>query len=142
MENIIVEKINEKANILTKAYEGDVGYDLYCYEDLIIHPGDIVRIKTGIKVQLPKGTFGIIADRSSLGTNGLKVMGGIIDNGYRGEIIVVLLNTSRVTIYIKKNEKIAQLLVLDFKHYPIKEGKVNNNTQRGAKGFGSSNKKN
>lgn len=88
---IKVKKLHEDAIMPTRD-EGDAGWDLYALEDVIINPGDIVTIKTGIALGIPKGYRVAFRDRSGLGRQGITVTGGLIDKPYIGELIVCLAN--------------------------------------------------
>ena len=97
MIDVKVQKIKENAIIPKYAHSGDAGLDLYNLEDELIGPGRGKAIHTGISLALSKGFVGLVADRSSLAKKGLKTAGGVIDAGYRGEIIVVFRNLSDFT---------------------------------------------
>jgi dUTP pyrophosphatase len=120
-----------------------VGFDLYANENAVIRPGETVKIKTGVKAQPSPGYFFLVRDRSSMGSKGLVVTAGVIDNAYRGELIVCLCNTNQgwddLTYTINKGDKIAQMILLP--SYVVEEtvGKVGE-SDRGEKGFGSSGK--
>jgi len=134
-----VKRLTETAKLPTKANPGDLGYDLYADVSGSVGPGVSVEIKTGIAIEFPEGVGGIIKDRSSLARNGLHISGGVIDSGYRGEIIVVMGNHDAGTHYIGKGQKIAQLILV-----PVIDVEVEETTEpflqtvRGGKGFGSS----
>lgn len=138
-----VKKETKYAIIPTKANPGDAGFDLH-YQNLpdifhlYIKPHSTVKIDTGISIELPPNTYGLIADRSSVGSKGIKVMGGVIDNGYRGNIIVCLCNLTDNEITIEPGNKIAQLLILPLLDITIEETNELGTTERGDKGFGSS----
>ncbi len=86
----------------------DSGYDIYaCFEDarIELNPGDIRLIPTGIAVAFPVSFVLFIKERSSTGSIGLSTRMGVIDSGYRGEIMIALNNTSAVKIVIDKNSK-------------------------------------
>jgi len=128
----------------TKAYTQDAGFDLYAAEDAFIPHGETRIISTDLSVSLQEGTFGLIAERSSMGAKGVSVGGGVIDQGYTGELKVILHNITSKSFVdpvlltrgfkIKKGDKIAQLLVL-----PNMFAQAQNpNNSRGSGGFGSS----
>lgn len=96
------------------------------------------KIKTGIAMALPKCHVGIIHDRSGMGSKALKVMGGVIDNTYRGDITVCLINLSFQDYEIKAGNKIAQLIVSKFENINLIEAEDLDQTDRGERGFGSS----
>ena len=82
--------INDNAIIPTRASERSAGLDLYSSIDACIEIGSIKKINAGICVSLPKNSSGSIRDKSSLATDGLLTLGGVIDNGYAGEIIIIM----------------------------------------------------
>ncbi len=93
MQEIVikVKKLHEDAIMPTRE-EGDAGWDLFAIEDIEIHPGTVITIHTGIALGIPKGYRVNIRDRSSMGVQGLTVVGGVIDQAYIGELIVCLAN--------------------------------------------------
>lgn len=88
---IKVKKLHEDA-IMPLRKDGNAGWDLYSIEDVIINPGDVVPIRTGIALGIPKGYRIAFRDRSGLGRQGITITGGLIDNPYIGELIVCLAN--------------------------------------------------
>ena len=119
-----------------KAHYNDAGFELFSAEQITLYPQQTVKIKTGVCLEIPDGYCGVIHDRSSMGSKSLKVMGGVIDSTYRGEIIVCLYNGGLET-EIKSGDKIAQLLVLPVPDVTITEVDSLSETRRGTKGFGS-----
>lgn len=119
---IKVKKLNEDAKLPTHGHPGDAGMDFYCVEDVVFPPGKQARAHTGVALEIPEGHVGLVWDKSSISFNmGLKVMGGVIDSGYRGEIIMNLLNTSEREVVLEKGHKIAQMLIQKFEHCDIVE---------------------
>jgi len=140
-----VKKLHSEAKLPTRAYEGDLGFDLYALEDMelpaVSEDGGIpvVLIRTGIAVEFPPGWGGFIKDRSSVAVKKkLHVIAGVIDNGYRGEIKVAIVNLSGRPQKVEKGERIAQLVPVILYPYDIQEADVLSETQRGEGGFGSS----
>ena len=82
--------INDNAIIPTQASKRSVGLDLYSSVDVYIEIGSIKKINTGIRVSLPENSYGSIRDKSSLAAKGLLTLGGVIDNDYTGEIIIIM----------------------------------------------------
>ena len=140
---IKIYKASNKANYKI-AYGESQGIDLASIENVLIEPLSRKSIRTGIHIALPKGTFGFIKERSSIALKkGLFTLAGIIDNSYRGEIIVVLYNSNKDEfIEVKEGEFIAQLLIVNVLE-PKEIIEVSSldelgRTIRGEKGFGSS----
>jgi dUTP pyrophosphatase len=129
---IKVKKLKPDAKLPTHGHPGDAGVDLYCVEDVIFAPGKQERVHTGIAIEIPEGYVGLIWDKSSISFNlGLKVMGGVIDSSFRGEIVMNLLNTSNKEVLMPKDNKIAQMLIQKFEHCDILEVSELSETVRG-----------
>jgi dUTP pyrophosphatase len=80
--------------------------------DHLIPPFGVTRVNTGICVELPNGTYGRVADKSSVSFFGhLHILGGVIDSDYRGPIMVVIHNFKATSHIMLKGEKIAQLII-------------------------------
>lgn len=118
--------------------DGSAGLDLSSDEEVIILPGESQMIKTGVAVQLPPGTFGLLTHRSSLAAKLSTVSSlGIIDSDYTGEIKVILFNHSKDGVQICQGDRIAQLIVVPYKNGPLMIVDDLQETKRGAGGFGS-----
>ncbi len=134
-----VQKLHPDAVVPPKPYTGDAGIDLCAVEEVVIPARSHARIPTGIAVELPEGTAGLIWDKSGVANRqGLKVMGGVIDEGFRGELIMCLANLTDAPQTIMKGQKAAQILVQKIEHVSIEEVAVLGETERGANGWGSS----
>lgn len=111
-----VQSLDEAAIVPRRAHEGDAGLDLATLEAVRLEPGERRKVRTGIAVAIPEGHAGFVVPRSGLAARlGLSVVNtpGIIDAGYRGELLVLLLNTDRdQPIELAAGERIAQLLVV------------------------------
>ena len=135
---IKVKKLHKDAKVPTHGHPGDAGMDLYTVEDVIFPAGKQARVHTGVAVEIPDGYVGLIWDKSSVAFNlGLRVTGGVIDSGYRGEIILSPLNTTNKEVKIEKGHKVAQMLVQKFEHCDILEVEELSETVRGVGREGS-----
>ncbi len=137
---LLVEKINEKAIIPFQAHEGDAGMDLFSIEEAILKPMERKLIHTGIKIQLPKNTEAQIRPRSGLALkNGITVLNtpGTIDEGYRGEIGIILINLGDTEFKIEEGMKIAQMVIKPILTLDVEEVIELTETSRGQGGFGS-----
>ena len=106
-----VKKLHKDAKLPTHGHPGDAGIDFYALENVVFLPGKQERVHTGVAIEIPGGHVGLIWDKSNVSFNlGLKIMGGVIDAGYRGELIMNLLNTSGKEVLLEKGHKIAQML--------------------------------
>ena len=135
-------RLHKEARIPKYIHSGDAGMDLYSLEDKILKSGERYNFSLGIAIEIPQNYVGLIWERSGLATReGVISLGGVIDSGYRGEIIVALWNLSRKTVKISQGERIAQLLIQPVIRAKIKQVKNLSGTKRGANGFGSTGRK-
>jgi len=137
-----IQRVREDARLPERAYAGDAGLDLATCERLVLEPGERAVASTGLAVAIPEGYAGFVQPRSGLAVrHGIALVNspGLIDSGFRGEIKVVLLNTDRDRAFVAEpGERIAQLVVLpvpDVRLAPVEELPE---SERGARGFGSS----
>jgi dUTP pyrophosphatase len=140
MYTLKVKKMNEDAKIPNFAHKGDAGMDLYSTEEVIIPPTESRLIKTGVSIALPKNTEAQIRPRSGLALKySVTVLNtpGTIDEGYRGEIGIILINHGKEEFTVTKNMKIAQMVVKPIYDINILEVNELNDTDRGEGGFGS-----
>ncbi|MFC1656490.1 dUTP diphosphatase [Patescibacteria group bacterium] len=136
-----IQKTNPEAKVPNTAYKGDAGLDLYSLKNTIILGQERAIIETGIAVEIPDGFVGLIWDRSSVPAKfGIKTMGGVIDSGYRGEIRIIMYNTSKEDYKIKKHDKVAQMLIQKVESPKIVEVDKLSWSERDKKTFGSSGK--
>jgi len=135
---IKVEKVRESAKLPTKAHSSDAGFDLYADTYYSIMPYGQALVGSGIKMAIPNGYAGLIWDKSGLANLGITTMGGVIDCAYRGEIKVVVKNLSEDIFNIVPGQKIAQIIIQEAPLFNIVENKINEDSERGDKGFGSS----
>ena len=136
-----VKKLIEDAKLPTKGHPGDAGLDFYSVSDVVFPKGESRDVFSGVAVEIPEGFVGLVWDKSSIAfKKGLKTMGGVIDSGYRGEIIFHLFNTSNEDVEIKKGEQIAQLIIQKFEDCDIIESQELSDAVRNTQGFGSTGK--
>jgi len=133
-----VTRLSPDAILPTVAHPGeDIGYDLYSAAELTIAAHDAAGVPTGIAIEFVPTAGGIVKTRSGLAKKRLMCNAGVIDAGYRGEIIVLMENLGEQPYTIRKGDKIAQLLEHPFLAGEVCETELTG-TARGAKGFGSS----
>ena len=142
MSKAYIQKLKENATIPTQGSKYAAGYDLYACldEDIIIAPGEVRKIGTGVAITPPEGTFGAIYARSGLATkSGLRPANcvGVCDYDYTGEYIVPLRNDDNVPHLIKNGDRIAQLVFAPYLAIEFEEVNELKPTKRGAGGFGS-----
>lgn len=135
-----VERIHKDAIIPNCAHEGDAGLDLYSIEEKVINPGESALIKTGIKLELPPQSEAQVRPRSGLALKfGITVLNtpGTIDEGYRGEVGVILINHGKNTFTVEKGMKIAQMVIKPVWKIDVIEVGELSSTERAESGFGS-----
>lgn len=91
---MLYRKMDSRAIEPTRAHSNDAGMDLYGLEEISIKPGQVVKVATGIQIALNPNEMGLFLGKSGRAVNGLSILGGVIDGGYRGELSVVLVNTN------------------------------------------------
>ena len=157
MEHIL--KIKHLSNIdqINYSKEGDAAIDLRASNKFVINldyekqeleqdfysikPNERILVKTGIEVAIPKGCWGNIKDRSGNAFHhGIHVLGGVIDETYRGEIGVILINLSNKDFKVNKNDRIAQMIISEYKKVNIEYVNSLDETNRNKDGFGSTGK--
>ena len=145
MEPIKVKKLRSSALLPTYGTAFSAGADLYACleEEITILPGETKKIPTGIAMELPAGTAGLIYARSSLGTKkGLAPANkvGVVDSDYRGEIIVALHNHGNAPQAVEHGERVAQFVITPVLTPDYEMVKELSDTERNQGGFGSTGK--
>jgi len=124
----------------TRGNPGDAGYDLRSNTEIDLEPGQRAIIPTGVRIALPAGYVGLVHPRSGLAAkNGVTVLNapGTVDAGYRGEILVTLINHSDESFSVKRFDRIAQIVFQKFEEANFLRVSELPNSQRGDQGFGS-----
>lgn len=134
-----IKCLHPEAVIPTRASDGDAGWDLYALEAGELEPGQRELFRTGIALAIPHGYVGYIKPRSGLALRqGINVLGGVIDSGYRGDVGVILHNTDiEIGTMIDGGDRIAQLVIQPVPPVYLEEVYVLPDSERGAGGFGS-----
>jgi dUTP pyrophosphatase len=137
-----VKRLDPRAVLPTRAHDGDAGLDHHALDAFELGPGERAQVRTGIAIALPSGTAGLVLPRSGLAArHGIALVNapGLIDEGYRGELQILLLNTDRSEPFsAQAGDRIAQLVVVDVESPEIVETDDLGDTTRGVGGFGSS----
>lgn len=133
-----VKLLDIDAKLPTRSYEYDAGLDLYSNQTVYVKSHETFKINTGIAVEIPPHYFGSIRERSGLAANGIKISGGVVDSQYRGEIGVLIYNTTPYSILIRKFDKIAQLIIQPCELLDVECVNELSTTKRNDNGFGSS----
>jgi len=137
MQELKIKILTDGAHPPERGNNGDLGYDLFAAERAEIPKGEMRLVKTGIAVQFPKGWGGIIKDRSSMAMKRLTTSAGVIDEGYRGEIGVLISNHSDANVTIDAGGKIAQMVPVAVTDWNVSVVDELNDTERGEGGYGS-----
>ncbi len=133
-----VQKLHPDATMPSFAYDADAGMDLYASVGITIEPGERAQVSTGVAMRIPSGYVGLIWDKSGISHKvGLKTLGGVVDSGYRGELLIGLLNTANESHVFAVGDKIAQILIQKVEHFEVEEVDELEESDRGTKGFGS-----
>lgn len=136
--NIYVEK---GAYLPERAHKTDAGLDVKSRDNMLIKAHRGALLHTGLHVQLPHGTAGLLVSKSGLNVNHGITSTGLIDEGYTGEIMVKLYNHSDTNYLVNAGEKISQLVIIPVLYEDINLcDSLDENTERGDKGFGSTGK--
>ena len=136
-----VRRLDPAAVLPRRAHPGDAGLDLHALEAVTLAPGERATVRTGVAIELPAGHAGWVVPRSGLAArHGIALVNapGLIDEGYRGEVKVLLLNTDReVPFEVTAGERIAQLVLAAVASPAVVEVDELAGSARGERGFGS-----
>ncbi|MBI4453800.1 dUTP diphosphatase [Candidatus Woesearchaeota archaeon] len=145
MEKISVKILKVDKELPTPAYKhhGDAGMDIYSAENAVLGPGEIKKVKTGVRFAIPYGYEIQLRPRSGLAANhGISIINTpcTIDAGYRGDIDIPIINHGKEAYEIKRGERIAQAVFKKVEIAELIEVDELDETARGESGFGSTGK--
>ena len=141
MTELPFKRLDPDASLPEQAHAGDAGLDLRSVMDLRVEPGERAMVRTGLAVAIPEGHAGLVLPRSGLASkHGLTLSNapGLIDAGYRGEVVCAVVNLDREeAVSIAKGDRIAQLVIVEVP--PVRPSWVDElpDSTRGEGGFGS-----
>lgn len=139
--DIKIKKVHPDAIIPKHAHYNDAGVDLHALDAIEIAPGERKSVPLGIAMEIPDGFVGLMWDKSGVSHKyGIKIFGGVIDAGYRGEIHAGLMNLSDKYFRFEKGHKVAQLLIQKIESVTFTEVDELTPTTRGGGNFGSTGK--
>ena len=142
MIEVSIRRLRPDALVSDRAYSGDAGLDLAACDRTELAPGARAIVGTGLAVAIPEGHAGFVQPRSGLAAHhGITIVNspGLVDSGYRGEVMVVLLNTDTASSFVvEAGMRLAQLVVLPVPELDVVERDELPATERGARGHGSS----
>lgn len=131
--------LEDGAYLPEKAHEADAGYDLRTPIPVRIPAGGSETIDTGVHIAIPEGFFGKLESKSGLNVkHHIVSLGGVIDAGYTGSIVVKLYNLGKQDYTFQKGDKIVQMIIQPYANFKLEQVKTLEDTERGDKGFGSS----
>ena len=139
-----VKLLDPGARLPAVAHPGeDLGYDVFSLEAVSLPPQTTIRVRTGIAVEARHPANGtplglLVRDRSSMASRGLATTGGVIDAGYRGEILILVTNLGPTAIDLNAGEKIAQMIPVPVLTGHVQQVDSLEVSVRANKGFGSS----
>jgi dUTP pyrophosphatase len=137
-----IQRLRPDAVVPARAYSGDAGLDLSSCERVELAPGARALVSTGLAVAIPEGYAGFVQPRSGLATkHGISIVNtpGLVDSGYRGELLVNLVNTDKHEAFVvEPGMRIAQLVILPIPELELIEVDELPESERGVRGFGSS----
>ena len=128
------------ATMPTRAHHHDAGLDLYARDTAIIPAKESAVFDTGVHIELPQNTVGLVMSKSGLNVNHGLTSEGVIDVGYTGSIKVKLYNNSGYDYKVNAGDKISQLVILPMLSLPLELVDSLEDTERGSNGFGSTGK--
>jgi dUTP pyrophosphatase len=135
-----VKRVADAARLPSYSRLGDAGLDLYAIEPIDLLPGQSALVRTGIAIELPAGHEAQIRPRSGLALkHGITVLNspGTIDQGYRGEIGIILINHGSQLFRVEPGAKVAQMVIQAVTTVEVEEIEDLSDSERGAGGFGS-----
>ncbi|MFL2670204.1 MAG: dUTP diphosphatase [Candidatus Actinomarina sp.] len=139
-KNIQIKLLTNEALVPKKQHELDIGYDLASVENLTLLSKQVTLVRTGLSISLPAGVAGFVLPRSGLATKHQITLinsPGLIDPGYTGEILIPLINHSDINYNISKQERVAQLVLVNSDNVEFDVVDELNVTERSSDGFGS-----
>lgn len=133
--------LDDGAYMPVRAHATDAGLDLRCREEVFLWEGQAHSFDTGVHIQLPQGYYGKIESKSGLNVkHGVVSLGGVIDEGYTGSIVVKLYNLGDNAYHFMPGEKIAQLVIMPYLAPKLEITTSLDESERGNQGFGSTGK--
>ncbi|MBW2972094.1 dUTP diphosphatase [Candidatus Woesearchaeota archaeon] len=137
MVQVRIHRLDKTVDMPKYAKQGDAAFDLQSAESKTIKAGHKELVKTGLRIAVPEGYCGLIWDRSGLAAkHGIHCLAGVLDSGYRGEIILVLHNLGKEDFMIDKKMRMAQMLIQPVAAANLLEVEELEDTERSAGGLG------
>ena len=137
---IKVKRLTADAVLPKYAHPGDSGMDLHSVEDMVLHPGGWAMVRTGLAIELPPGTEAQVRPRSGLAVRHAVTLlntPGTVDEGYLGEIGIIMASLGNAPFAISKGMRIAQMVICPVIRVEVEECDALSVTERNTAGFGS-----
>ena len=138
--NVLIKRLDDRATLPSYAHSGDAGMDLFAIDNFFIQPGERRVASTGIAIDIPFGSVGLVHPRSGMAVrHGITVLNapGTIDAGYRGEVKVCLFNTGTEEYAVYEGDRIAQIVFQAISFGVLHEVTELSDSVRSVNGFGS-----
>ncbi len=133
-----IKRLDPDVPLPCYAHPDDAALDLYARTAVTLAPGERAQVPTGIAMHIPDGYVGFVWDKSGLShTHGMKTLGGVIDAGYRGEVMVGVVNLGSEPYTFARHHKVAQLFIQERAAVAVEEVRDLEDSIRGEQGFGS-----
>ena len=130
-------KLDAGAKMPTRAHPTDAGLDLLAMNDGVVRAKGSATFRTGVHVELPEGTAGILLPKSGLMCNHNIITFGVVDEPYRGEIMIHMFNLGDKDYWVQAGDKISQMLVVGVRYEDIEVVDELSDSDRSDNGFGS-----
>ncbi|MBU6371049.1 MAG: dUTP diphosphatase [Patescibacteria group bacterium] len=135
---IRIKKLRPDAKVPSYAHHDDAGCDFFAVEKTEVKAGERAMVPTGIAMEIPEGFVGLVWDKSGISAkHGIKTVAGVVDSGYRGEILIAVANISDTDYVFEKGHKVAQMVIQRKETGEFEEVDELSETKRGKDGFGS-----
>lgn len=132
-----VKRLHESVKLPERSFSDDAAFDIYTPEDVVVKGNDTTMIDCGIAVEIPRGWWGLLKERSSMAVKGLHAVAGVVDSSFRGEVKLLIRNTKSEDYNAKAGDRIGQLILIQQYRKDVEEVEELSDTERGAGGFGS-----
>lgn len=139
-DNIQIKLLRAGAKVPERKSPGCAGYDIFAVGDTVVLPESQLIVPVGFALAMPSGTYGRLTSRSSMAMLGVHVNAGVLDGDYRGEVRVLLHNSTKNNFKISKGDRIAQLICEQIRIPDMLLCPILPATDRGDEGFGSTGK--
>lgn len=134
---VLAKRLSPDVRLPVRGSEGAAGLDLFCADEAILKHGEVKRVSTGFAFEIPPGCYGLIAPRSSISLKNITVFPTVVDCDYRGELFVTVRFDGEGEYRVRKNDRLAQMVVMPYANVGVTEVTELTATKRGAKGYGS-----